>query len=79
MDIVSAFLDRIEFARKGALLRLYPFASRSIHADTRAVVIDPHVQFGRPCLLGTGTPTDVIGERFHAGETIESIAANYGV
>jgi uncharacterized protein (DUF433 family)/DNA-binding transcriptional MerR regulator len=79
MDIVSAFLNRIEFARNGALLRLYPFASSSIDTDTRAVVIDPRVQFGRPCLLGTGIPTDVIGERFQAGETIESIAADYGV
>jgi uncharacterized protein (DUF433 family) len=78
MDIVSAFLARIEHARNGAPSRLYPFTTSSIDSDSRAVVIDPRVQFGRPCLLGTGIPTDVIGERFQAGETIESLAADYG-
>ncbi len=79
MDIVSAFLARIEFARDGALLRLFPFTSTSIDSDSRAVVIDPRVQFGRPCVRDTGVPTDVIAERFEAGETIESIAADYGI
>jgi uncharacterized protein (DUF433 family)/DNA-binding transcriptional MerR regulator len=78
MDIVSAFLSRIEF-RDGALLRLFPFTTTSVDSDPRTVVIDPRIQFGRPCLLGTGVPTEVIGERFQAGETIESIAADYGV
>jgi uncharacterized protein (DUF433 family) len=79
MDIVAAFLERIEFSRDGALLRLYPFTSTSIGNDSRAVVIDPRVQFGRPCLLGTGIPTDVIMDRFLASETIASIAADYDV
>lgn len=79
MDIVSAFLSRIEFAHDGALLRLYPFTSTSIDNDARAVVIDPRVQFGRPCLRGTGIPTDVIIDRFLASETIESLAADYGI
>jgi uncharacterized protein (DUF433 family) len=79
MDIVNAFLERIEFARDGALLRLYPFTSTSLENDPRAVVIDPRVQFGRPCLRGTGIPTDVIMDRFLASESIESIAADYGV
>src|SRR5258705_2153345 len=44
MDIVSAFLYRIEFKRDGALLRLFPFTTTSIVNDPRAVVIDPRVQ-----------------------------------
>jgi uncharacterized protein (DUF433 family) len=79
MDVVSAFLDRIEFTRDGALLRLFPFATTAIDNDSRSAVIDPRVQFGRPCLQGTGIPTEVIGERFQAGETIESLAADYDI
>jgi uncharacterized protein (DUF433 family) len=42
-------------------------------------VIDPRVQFGRPCLAGTGIPTEVVVERFNAGESIREIAADYEV
>jgi uncharacterized protein (DUF433 family) len=79
MDIVSAFLSRIEFARDGALLRLFPFTTTSIDSDPRTVVIDPRVQFGRPCVLGTGIPTEVIAERFQAGERIEDLSTDYGI
>lgn len=79
MEIVQSFLDRIEFGRSGALLRLFPFTTTEIENDPRAVVIDPRVQFGRPCLRDTGIPTEVIADRFLAGETIESIAADYEV
>jgi uncharacterized protein (DUF433 family) len=43
------------------------------------VAIDPRVQFGRPCVSGTGVPTDVLHERFLAGEGIEEIASDYGL
>jgi uncharacterized protein (DUF433 family) len=79
MDIVSAFLDRIEFDRRGALLRLYPFTTSSFAEAARVVVVDPRVQFGRPCVSGTGVPTDVVLERFLAGEPIGDIAADYDV
>lgn len=79
MDIVSAFLDRIEFTRDGALLRLFPFTTESILHDARTVVIDPRIQYGRPCIAGTGVPTDVVAQRFFAGEGMESLAADYGI
>jgi uncharacterized protein (DUF433 family) len=79
MDIVSAFLDRIEFGAGGALLRLYPFTTSSIEDAPKTIVVDPRVQFGRPCLFGTGIPTDVLLDRFLAGEAIAGIAADYEV
>lgn len=79
MDIVEAFLSRIEFNRRGELVRLFPFTTPAIEKDARAVVIDPRVQFGRPCLSGTGIPTEVVNERFLAGEGIEELAADYEV
>jgi uncharacterized protein (DUF433 family) len=79
MDIVSAFLERIEFDAGGALLRLYPFTTTSIEEAPKIIVVDPRVQFGRPCLFGTGIPTDVLLDRFLAGEAIAGIAADYEV
>jgi uncharacterized protein (DUF433 family) len=42
------------------------------------VVIDPRVQFGRPVLVGTGIPTEVIADRFKAGEALDDLARDYG-
>lgn len=79
LDIVSAFLERIEFDRAGNLQRLYPFSTPKLEDDPRAVVVDPRVQFGRPCIFGSGVPTEVLLERFEGGESIGEIAADYGL
>lgn len=79
MHIVDAYLERIEFGRRGELLRLYPFTTKTIEDDPRSVVIDPRVQFGRPCLKGTGVPTAAVAERFLAGESIASLTDDFGV
>lgn len=79
LDIVSAFLNRIEFNAEGALLRLYPFTTSSVEDAPKSVVVDPRVQFGRPCLFGTGVPTDVVLDRFLVGEAIVDITADYTV
>lgn len=42
------------------------------------VVIDPRFGFGRPVLDGTGIRTDVVIERFSAGEPLEALAEDYG-
>jgi len=36
------------------------------------------VEFGRPCLVATGIPTVEIADRYKAGESVESIATDYG-
>ncbi len=84
-ELVRAHLERIERSSAGAPLRLYPF-TRTIREDQPAsaqkaptsVVIDPRVQFGRPCLSGTGVPTSVLHERWLAGEDMQEIAEDYG-
>jgi uncharacterized protein (DUF433 family) len=43
-----------------------------------AVVIDPRFGFGRPVIDGTGIRTDVVIERFSAGEPLEALAEDYG-
>jgi uncharacterized protein (DUF433 family) len=50
---------------------------RSVH-PLSSVVIDPRVQFGRPCLTGTGIPTAELIQRFKAGEDLSSLADDFG-
>ena len=76
---LSSYLDRIERDARGAAIRLYPFTTSREEPDRRTVVIDPRVQFGRPCLSGTGMPTAVIAERFLAGDSPQEIAQDIGL
>jgi uncharacterized protein (DUF433 family) len=43
------------------------------------VVFDPEVSFGRLVLSGTGVPTEEIGDRFNAGETLDDLARDFRV
>ena len=79
MSIVEAFLERIEFDVEGQVARLYPFATSAIEGAPRSIVIDPRVQFGRPCLVGKGIPTEEVIERFRAGEGISEIARDFEI
>lgn len=76
-DFVQAYLDRVEHDARGPV-RLYPFSRKHVLEDPRSISIDPRVQFGRPCLIGTGIPTAEIADRCKAGESIASLANDYG-
>jgi len=80
-EILSAFLQRVERDAHGLAVRLYPFSRRptlpQLAELPKMIVIDPRVAFGRPVLLGTGVTTSTIAERFDAGDSIESLAADY--
>lgn len=77
-DVLQVYLRRIDRDSRGFPSRLYPFTRRRLPDEPRAVVIDPSVSFGRPVLAGTGIPTAVIADRYKAGESIESLADDYG-
>lgn len=67
-------LDRVD-VKDGVAVRLYPF-SRDPAPDTpRVVVIDPEVRFGRPTVKGV--PTDVLAERWRAGDSVTYLAEDY--
>ena len=42
------------------------------------IVIDPFVSFGKAVITGTGVSTDIVAERFKAGESAEELAQDYG-
>lgn len=77
-SLLQAHLRRIERDTAGLPIRLYPFTRKRDPEEPKFVVIDPYVCFGRPVLVGTGIPTDVIAERYKAGESIDELAKDYG-
>lgn len=79
-EIVSRYLRRIDRNINAGVVRLYPFLKKEPSFDEpKRVMIDPLISFGRPVLVGTGVPTDVIAERFYAGDTFDDLANDYGI
>lgn len=76
-ELVQVYLNRVEHDTRGPV-RLFPFSHKNILEDPRTIAIDPRLQFGRPCLAGTGIPTAEIADRYKAGEGIASLASDYG-
>jgi uncharacterized protein (DUF433 family) len=77
-QVLERLLKRVDRDPAGVPIRLYPPATTRPDRERRAVVIDPEVQFGRPCLAGTGIPTAELAERYKAGETVHELADDYG-
>jgi uncharacterized protein (DUF433 family) len=76
-SVLEAALRRIERDAAGIPIRLHPFACSRIDDSPSIVVIDPRVSAGRPVIAGTGLATEIIAERFKAGESIEELARDY--
>jgi uncharacterized protein (DUF433 family) len=79
-EALEAHLQRIERDPRGVPIKLYPFTTsrRDDDAD-KPIVIDPRLQFGKPCVAGTGIPTGILVDRFKAGEPISDLAKDYGL
>lgn len=78
-ELLGAHLERVERDSRAIPIRLYPFLNRSTERESRSVVIDPRVSFGRPTIAGSGIRTAVLVERIDAGESVEALAADYGL
>lgn len=73
-------LARIERDNKGAPVRLFPFSRTASGAEQpKSVVIDPRLSFGRPVLSHAAVPTEVIADRFRAGDSLAEMAKDYSV
>lgn len=74
-------LARIERDRNGSPIRLFPFSRTSalVAEQPRSVVIDPRLAFGRPVLSQKAVPTEIIFDRFRAGDSLAEMAKDYGV
>jgi uncharacterized protein (DUF433 family) len=74
-------LARIDRGAHGGPVRLFPYSriSTDMAGQPKVVAVDPQVAFGRPILLGAGVTTEVIRDRFMAGDSADEMAQDYGV
>ena len=76
-QVVDAHLERLEW-EDTSVARLYPFTRVRDLQSPRSVVIDPRYSFGRPVLAKSHIATEVIFDRYQAGESIDDLAEDYG-
>jgi uncharacterized protein (DUF433 family) len=75
--VIESYLRRVEWDHAGLPTRFYPLVRDLRDREAKIIVIDPYVSFGRPVLAGTGIRTEIIAERYYAGEPIDDIAKDY--
>ena len=74
--LLDAHLRRVERDEGDLPIRLYPFLAGDL-PDSRSIIIDPRVSFGRPTVAGSGISTEAVVGRIDAGESIEEITEDY--
>ena len=76
-EVMRAALHRIERDARGIPIKLYPFTRSEFENAPALVVIDPTLSAGRPVIAGTGLATEIIAERYKAGESIDALVQDY--
>ncbi len=76
-DVIEGALRRIRRDAAGLPVKLYPFTRNTMEDAPEMVVIDPALSAGRPVIAGTGITTQIIAERYMAGESIDDLAKDY--
>lgn len=77
-QVLDMYLTRIDYDDAGLPAALYPFTQLRVEGDPKFIVINPKVGFGRPVTRHGGIRTSAIAERFKAGESIASLAEDFG-
>jgi uncharacterized protein (DUF433 family) len=78
-QLLEAHLKRVEWDEWQFPVRLYPFVSAKAPSAEMTIAIDPKIAFGRPVVIRAGVSTATIAERIDARETVEELAADYGL
>jgi uncharacterized protein (DUF433 family) len=76
-EVLNAHLERIELDDTGLAIKLHPFTRSQEINSPRLVVIDSRIAFGQLVIVGTGIPTQVVAERYVAGDSMEELADDY--
>lgn len=77
--VIQQYLQLVERDASGVPFKLHLPRRANAPEPLAAVVIDPERGFGRPVLDGKGIRTEVIVERWKAGESIASLADDYAL
>lgn len=75
--ILQAALQRIERDSNNIPVKLHPFTRVNTAHAPAMITIEPGLSFGRPVISGTGIATEIVAERYKAGESIEELARDY--
>jgi uncharacterized protein (DUF433 family) len=76
-EVLDASLRRIERDSAGLARRLFLWLEEP--TEPRILAVDPAIAFGRPIVIGTRVPAEVLFERFRAGDSIRHLADEYAV
>ncbi len=77
--VLEEHLKRVEWDRSNFPVQLYPFLPGGATAEERPIVIDARIAFGRPVIASKSISTRAIAERIDAGESVDGVAADYGL
>lgn len=77
-ELIRVYLSRIEYDPAGIAIRFYPFTRKIDLNESKGLVIDPYVSFGRATIRNTGISTGLIAERYRAGDSLDALAQDYG-
>ncbi len=76
-DILDEYLQRVERDDRHIPIKLYPDFEGS--KNSKPIVINPRVSFGKPTIAGTAIHTGTIVDRVDAGESVEEVADDYEI
>lgn len=77
-EVLDKFLERVQHDDNGLATRFYPF-TRDFRTDSPPyIVVDPHLNFGRPCVASRAISTAMIARRYKAGESQRDLSDDYG-
>lgn len=71
-DVLDPFLATVDY-QDGWAHRWWP------QGRSKQVVIDPDFGYGLPVVAGTGVRTEILVERSEVGETLDQMAADFGI
>lgn len=75
-DIIEEYLERVQRNDELIPIKLYPSFEG---VKDRPIVINPRVSFGKPTIADTAISTGTIVGRIDAGESLQSVAADYEI
>jgi len=76
-EVLDAYLRRLRHGKTGLAVSLAPILPWA--PDRHDYVIDPAIAYGRPVIAKHGVPVEVVANRINGGETIDTLARDYGL
>jgi uncharacterized protein (DUF433 family) len=77
-EVIAAYLKFVERDESGVPIKLYLPSRERDQFRKGSVIIDLRLGFGQPVINGTGIRTEIVVQRFRAGEPIAALAEDYG-